>query len=1026
MKLLNYIYQNESELKEYIQNSKIANSNNILIQIFSSGNEIKQIESVKIQLKNILPNIPIIGTTTAGIIDDKKIYDNQINISFSIFEKSTVKSVSYCKENEDFIFEDLKNIISNKTKLIISFANTLRFDATNLLSNLGSNYNNIVIAGGNAGDDFNFSSCYTFTNNCNDCDIAFAIIDSDILKVHSNYILNWQTIGKEMTITKSVGSKVYEIDNKKTLDVFKHYLGDDIVNDMLVHGVEFPLIYKKNQTDVGRVAVAVDEKEGSITFAGIINEDTKVRFGYANIEHIENENKRLIKDIYKNKNEAVFIYSCGARRQILGSYLFDEVSMLGNLGAASGFFTYGEFFHNSVSCENDLLNITTTFITLNENDVEENITFDEQNIKKDKKDIALKIMTKLITQTSIELEEYKKYLKYKLNITSKNLEENLNYSEQYENAIDKMTIVIKTDLNDIILNANEQFCKISNYSKTELIGEKLSDFFQINDKNLEYINSNISFSTITTNISKNKTNYTVALFCYPVTNIQGDIIEYLYIMHDITHVFQMKEKIEDEKNILKAIFENIPDLLWIKDTNGVYIACNKRFESLYGSCQENIIGKSDYDFVSKELADFFRNHDKQAEISDKPMSNFEELTFASDNHKEYVHTTKSKIVKSNGEILGVVGIGRDITSIKENENKLKEQQEELESIFNTTKDGLAVVDLETKFVKVNKAYSEITGLSEEELLQTSCLELTAPEHKEKTNLILEEFMKNGYMDNFEKTCIIKDRRINVTLSAAWMPDKKHILLSMKDITKNKLFEEQAKLAAMGEMIGNIAHQWRQPLSVITTISSGIKLRKDYDALENYDIAPDMDIIMKQAQYLSTTIDDFRNFIKNTNDVKELSLKKTIERTLSILHSAMVNNNINVIADLKDDMKINGYENELIQSFINIINNARDAIKEHIENDKDKLILINTLKDKDSLTITIKDSGGGIDENIIDRIFEPYFTTKHQNTGTGIGLSMTYKMITQRHNAQINVYNEEFEYHNKKYSGACFKITFLSK
>jgi PAS domain S-box-containing protein len=850
-------------------------------------------------------------------------------------------------------------------------------------------------------------------------------VDSDILKVHSNYILNWQTIGKEMTITKSIGSKVYEIDNKKTLDVFKYYLGDDIAQNMLVHGVEFPLIFKKNQTDVGRVAVAIDKNEGSITFAGIIGEGTKVRFGYANIEHIENENNKQIKDIYKNKNEGVFIYSCGARRQILGNYLNDEIAMLSKLGVSSGFFTYGEFFHNSVSCQNDLLNITTTFITLNENDNKENIIFDEQNIKKDKKDIALKIMTKLITQTSTELEEYKKHLKYELATTNKNFEESLNYSDQYENAINKMTIVVKTDLNNIISNANEQFCKISAYDKNELIGEKLNRFFQINDKNFESIKPDISYSTITTNISKQNNHYTVAVFYYPVSNIHGEIIEYLYIMHDITEIFQIKEKIEDEKNILKAIFENIPDLMWIKDVDGIFLTCNKRFESFCGETQENIIGKTDYDFVSKELADFFRNNDKIAQNSERPISNFEELIFSSDNHKEYVHTTKSKILKSNGEILGVIGIGRDITSIKENENRLKEQQQELESIFNTTKDGLAVVDIQTNFIKVNKAYSDITGFSEEELLQTSCFALTAPEDKERAKIIFNSFIENGIIENLEKTCLVKNGRIIVTLSASWMPDKKHILLSMKDVTKNRLFEEQSKLAAMGEMIGNIAHQWRQPLSVITTISSGIKLRGDYGELENYNIMPDMDTIMKQAQYLSTTIDDFRNFIKNTNDVKELSLKNTIEKTLSILHSAMINNNIKIILDLKDDMNINGYENELIQSFINIINNARDAIKEHIRNDEDRFIFIKTLKENDTLIITIKDSGGGIEQNAIHRIFEPYFTTKHQNIGTGIGLSMAYKMITQRHNASIDVYNDKYEYNNKKYNGACFKITFQS-
>jgi signal transduction histidine kinase len=125
------------------------------------------------------------------------------------------------------------------------------------------------------------------------------------------------------------------------------------------------------------------------------------------------------------------------------------------------------------------------------------------------------------------------------------------------------------------------------------------------------------------------------------------------------------------------------------------------------------------------------------------------------------------------------------------------------------------------------------------------------------------------------------------------------------------------------------------------------------------------------------------------------------------------------------MNINGYENELIQSFINIINNSRDAIKEHIRNDEDRFIFIKTSKENDTLIITIKDSGGGIEQNAIHRIFEPYFTTKHQNIGTGIGLSMSYKMITQRHNASIDVYNDKYEYNNKKYCGACFKITFQS-
>ena len=497
-------------------------------------------------------------------------------------------------------------------------------------------------------------------------------------------------------------------------------------------------------------------------------------------------------------------------------------------------------------------------------------------------------------------------------------------------------------------------------------------------------------------------------------------------VQDITELSLAKIEAQNEHNKLKAILENIPDLLWIKDVNGVYISCNKRFEDFFGAKEKDIINKTDYDFVDKKLADFFKEHDIEAMNSKKPLSNFEEIPFANDGHKEYLQTIKSKVIDSNGNIIGILGIGRDLTELKNKELKLIEQQKELESIFNTTKDGLAIVDMKTNFVKVNKAYCEITGLSEEELLQTSSLALMGDQNKEEiVKDSNDKIIAEGFCDNIERIYLTKNGKIDITLSASLMPDKKHILLSMKDITKNKLFEEQSKLAAMGEMIGNIAHQWRQPLSVITTISSNIKLRSEYEQLEDYDIESDMNIIMQQAQYLSKTIDDFRNFIKNTKEAQKLSLKDTIEKTLSILHSAMINNSITIICDLKEDMNIEGYENELIQSFINIINNAKDAVKENVKNDE-KLIFINTIKEDSSLIITIKDNGGGIPDNIIHRIFEPYFTTKNKNVGTGIGLSMTYKMITERHNASIDVYNEEYTYNNKNYKGACFKITFKGK
>ena len=494
-------------------------------------------------------------------------------------------------------------------------------------------------------------------------------------------------------------------------------------------------------------------------------------------------------------------------------------------------------------------------------------------------------------------------------------------------------------------------------------------------------------------------------------------------VQDITELTLAKIELENEHDKLKAIFENIPDLVWIKDVNGVFMSCNKRFEEFFGAKEKDIVNKTDYDFVDKELADFFISHDKLAMNSDKPLSNFEELTFP-DGHKEYVQTIKSKVLDSNGNMVGILGIGRNITELRDKELQLIKQQKELQSIYDTTKDGLAIIDMETNFIKVNKAYCDITGLSEEELLQTSSLALIGDANKEKiVKASVNEIVSEGFRDSFERVYVTKNGRMDVVFSASLMPDKKHILLSMKDITKNKLFEEQSKLAAMGEMIGNIAHQWRQPLSVITTVSSNVKFRKENNKLEKYDIVSDMNIIMQQANYLSRTIDDFRNFIKNSKEIKILSVKTAIEKTLSLLHAAMINNGINIVLNLKEDLQIEANENELVQSFINIINNSKDAINENVKPGEERLIFIDTLKDNSNLVVLIKDNGRGIPNELIHRIFEPYFTTKNKSVGTGIGLSMTYKMLVERQNAIIDVYNEEYIYNNKNYKGACFKITF---
>ncbi|QKE26730.1 ABC transporter substrate-binding protein [Arcobacter aquimarinus] len=253
---------------------------------------------------------------------------------------------------------------------------------------------------------------------------------------------------------------------------------------------------------------------------------------------------------------------------------------------------------------------------------------------------------------------------------------------------------------------------------------------------------------------------------------------------------------------------------------------------------------------------------------------------------------------------------------------------------------------------------------------------------------------------------------------------KNLELKIKEeVEKNRLIQEKLfktdKLASMGEMISNIAHQWRQPLSVISTLATGVKLQKEFDTLSDKELILNMDLINKNAQYLSETINDFKNFIKGDRNLQNYNLSSTITNFIHLIESSIKNSNIRMILDLDDDIFIDGYPNELIQCFINIFNNSKDAYEE--TNQENPLFFIKTQKQNNQVIIKIKDNAQGIPQNIISKIYEPYFTTKHKSQGTGLGLHMTYKLITDGINGKIDAKNVSFEFENQTEIGVEFKI-----
>ncbi|MBT4089915.1 MAG: HAMP domain-containing histidine kinase, partial [Deltaproteobacteria bacterium] len=211
--------------------------------------------------------------------------------------------------------------------------------------------------------------------------------------------------------------------------------------------------------------------------------------------------------------------------------------------------------------------------------------------------------------------------------------------------------------------------------------------------------------------------------------------------------------------------------------------------------------------------------------------------------------------------------------------------------------------------------------------------------------------------------------------------------------KDQIMLQSARQAQMGEMISMIAHQWRQPLSSISTVTGNMLVFLELDNFEKNQFKELLNSINNHAQYLSRTINDFRNFFKPNKDKQSVQLESVLEQTINIIGKSLSYKNIKLQTDYQFETPLNTYPNELTQVFLNIIKNGQDVLLENqIEY---PVIEIAGRNEGESQIVEISDNAGGIPLEIMDKIFEPYFSTKGEKTGTGLGLYMS-KLIIEKH------------------------------
>ena len=396
---------------------------------------------------------------------------------------------------------------------------------------------------------------------------------------------------------------------------------------------------------------------------------------------------------------------------------------------------------------------------------------------------------------------------------------------------------------------------------------------------------------------------------------------------------------------LHTLVQTIPDLIWLKDTNGVYKSCNTMFERFFGALEADIIGKTDYDYVDREMADAFKQYDQKAIIAGKPIKNEESVIFADDGHMAFLETIKTPMFDESGKLIGVLGIGRDFSERKKAEDALAESEELFRHSFDFAASGICLVGLDGKFQRVNQSFMEMIGYEESELRDLTFNDITHQDDLLIGENQLEKLV-TGEIDNaaFDKRYMSKDHRIIwAHISTSIIHNFKHnpqlFITQIIDISDRKRYEKElidAKNKAeesdllKSTFLANMSHEIRTPMNGILGFAGLLK----EPGLTGDDQHEYIRIIEKSGERMLNIINDIVNISKIESGQMEMSISRiNINQQIEYLY-----NSFKPEADLKG-IKL---------SFINALP-TKDS---YINSDREKFFSILTNLVKNALKFTL--------------------------------------------------------------------------
>jgi PAS domain S-box-containing protein len=363
-------------------------------------------------------------------------------------------------------------------------------------------------------------------------------------------------------------------------------------------------------------------------------------------------------------------------------------------------------------------------------------------------------------------------------------------------------------------------------------------------------------------------------------------------------------------------------------------------------------------------------------------------------------------------IVGIVGFFQE----RKNNIHIRKLQEDIKSYVTIMDEHIisSKTDLHGIITEASAAFASISGYSKEELIGQSHSIVRSKEMEPK---LFRELWRTIEKNETWQGEVMNQRKdgshywvlATITPEFNTKGEKVGYIAIRQDISDKKLVQQkqeqliqQSRQAAMGEMIGMIAHQWRQPLSSISTIAGGVELAISLETLDSKKLQEEMDEITHLTQHLSQTVDDFRNFFKPNKERQRISAKTLLDETIKLLNPLLKGNDVKMVLEI-EEYELHTYINELKQVIINIIKNGLDQLVD--QNQELKRITVTSEVDEQSYRLYIEDNGGGVPDEIITKVFEPYFSTKSKN-GTGLGLYMSKTIMFDHIGGDLSVTNSD--------------------